>query len=201
MDGLMTSAVVETTPNPFVLVEPLKLDLGCGKSKRAGYTGVDSIKFDGVDIVADLKKRWPFNDDSVDEVHSSHMIEHLDRLERVHFWNELWRVLKVGAKASIIGPDWSNGRAYGDPTHKWPPLAGFCIWYLSKAWREHNSPHCDSRWVDWGYSCDFEAVSGTSWDVNHPEFLGRSDEARNYALRNFKDSAIDLVINVTKRAP
>lgn len=195
------SELLQSVAPPLALVEPLKLDLGCGKSKRAGFTGVDALRFDGVDITADLKKRWPFNDESVDEAHSSHFIEHLDGMERIHFWNELYRVLKVGAKAQIIGPDWSNSRAYGDPTHKWPPFSDFSALYLMKGWREQQAPHCDSRWVDWGYSCDFEFTTGTSWDGNHPEFLGRSDEARGYALRNFKNTAVDLLINVTKRAP
>lgn len=195
------SELLQSVAPAIALVEPLKLDLGCGKSKRAGFTGVDALRLEGVDITADLRKRWPFNDESVDEAHSSHFIEHLDGMERIHFWNELYRVLKVGAKAQIIGPDWANSRAYGDPTHKWPPFSDFCCYYLDKKWRETQAPHCDSRYVEWGYSCDFEFVSASSWDGNHPEFLGRSDDARAYAVRNFKNSVIDLIINVTKRAP
>ena len=34
--------------------KPLKLDLGCGLSKKEGFLGVDRRKFDGVDIVHDL---------------------------------------------------------------------------------------------------------------------------------------------------
>ena len=34
----------------------LKLDLGCGTRKRPGFRGVDSRKFEGVDVVADLRE-------------------------------------------------------------------------------------------------------------------------------------------------
>ncbi len=61
---------------PEVVIAPLKLDLGCGPNPREGFHGVDSIKFDKVGTVADLTKPWPFENDSVDEVHCSHFVEH-----------------------------------------------------------------------------------------------------------------------------
>lgn len=99
------------------MAEGVKLDLGCGKNKKAGFIGVDNISFDGVDVVHDLRTQWPWEKESVEEVHCSHFLEHLTNAERVHFWNELYRVMKPGAKAQIIVPHWSSGRAYGDPTH------------------------------------------------------------------------------------
>ena len=81
--------------------EPLKLDLGCGPRKREGFTGVDAIKFDGVDLVQDLRKPWQWEDGSVEEVHCSHFLEHLTGFERVHFFNELYRVLHKEDKARM----------------------------------------------------------------------------------------------------
>jgi predicted SAM-dependent methyltransferase len=92
----------------------LKLDLGCGKNKKPGFLGVDCRKFEGVDVVADLSKgTWPWKDGSVDEVHCSHFIEHLTAAERIHFVNELHRVLKPGAPAHVIVPHWNSHRAFG----------------------------------------------------------------------------------------
>ena len=61
----------------------LKLDLGCGKNKQAGFHGVDSIKFEGVDTICDLTKPWPWADSSVSDVYCSHFIEHLNGEERI----------------------------------------------------------------------------------------------------------------------
>jgi len=169
--------------------EPLLLDLGCGKNKKAGYVGVDSIKFDGVDKVADLRKTWPWKDNSVDDVHCSHFLEHLTGAERVHFFNELHRVLKKDAKATIIVPAWNNERAYGDPTHQWPPVVGFAFYYLDKGWREVNAPHC-------GYTCDFGFIGGNS--LANPWSM-KTQEAQIFAQTHYTNVAMDMHVTLNKR--
>ena len=76
--------------------QPLKLDLGCGKNKMAGFVGIDALQFEGVDHVVDLRQPWPVDDNSVDEVHCSHFLEHLTGAERIQFFTELNRVMKTG---------------------------------------------------------------------------------------------------------
>jgi hypothetical protein len=171
-------------------VPPLRLDLGCGPNKKEGFTGVDIRQFDGkVDIVMNVGKgKWPWKDGTVDEVHCSHMVEHLDWPERVHFFNELYRVLKVGAKAVVITPHWASNRFYGDPTHK-SPISEFAYFYLSKDWRAVNAPHV-------GYTCNFEATWGFSI---HPGLQGRSQEYVNDALSWYKEAAQDLMATLTKK--
>lgn len=96
----------------------MKIDLGCGPNKREGFVGLDQFKFPGVDKVVNLgKARLPFKDKTVDEVHASHFVEHLDAVERCHLFNELYRVMKPGATMAMIVPHWGSSRAYGDPTH------------------------------------------------------------------------------------
>lgn len=169
--------------------EDLKLDLGCGKNKRAGFIGVDMNGFDGVDVVCDLRDKWKWEDDSISEVVSSHFIEHLTSEERIHFVNELYRVLKPSAKATIITPSWSSNRAYGDLTHQWPPVSEFWYYYLSKAWRTTNAPHND------GYTCDFEATWGYS---THPDLQVRNQEYQMHALTFWKEAAQDIIATLTK---
>jgi SAM-dependent methyltransferase len=176
---------------PTAPVPPLRLDLGCGKNKREGFVGVDVTAFPGVDVVADLAtKRWPWADDSVDEVHCSHMVEHLDSGERVFFINELHRVLKKGAKATLITPHWASMRAYGDLTHKWPPVSEFWFYYLSAEWRKTNAPHND------GYTCDFEASWGYAL---HPTLGTRALEHQQFAMQNYKEACQDTIATLTKR--
>lgn len=170
--------------------EKLKLDLGCGKNKKEGFIGVDSRDFEGVDQVIDLTKSWPWGDDSVEEVNCSHFIEHLKADDRIHFVNELYRVLIPGGKAHITVPHWASTRAYGDLTHQWPPVSEFWFYYLSKEWRANNAPHND------GYTCDFEA----GWGYGLRQDLHvRNQEYQMYALSNFKEAATDLIATLTKR--
>ena len=170
----------------------LKLDLGCGKNKCApDFVGVDSRPFEGVDTVADLTQPWPWDDNSVDQVHCSHFLEHLEPSERVHFANELWRVLKPGCSALIIAPHWASCRAYGDLTHKWPPVSEFWPPYLNAEWRSINAPHNDE------YRCDF--INGVGFGLRQ-DIIQRNQEYQQFAMSNFKEVAQDIHINLTKPA-
>ena len=180
------------TQEPKAPPAPLRLDLGCGKTKKEGFTGVDAINFPGVDVVADLRKRWPWKDGSVEEVHCSHFVEHLTGPERVHFANELYRVLKTGGKAALITPHWASARAYGDLTHQWPPVSEWWFFYLSSEWRKVNAPHND------GYACDFEATWGY---VTHPSLAVKSMEFQQFAIANYKEAAQDMIATLVKREP
>ncbi len=199
-----------------IAVQPLKLDLGCGTRKQAGFIGVDIRAFDGVDQVVDLMARrkvakqtphasdagivvqsiveelapWPWASDSVEEVFCSHLVEHFDVAERIHFVNELYRVLVPGGKATIQVPHWNSGRAFGDLTHKWPPVAEFWFYYLSKEWRAEHAPHND------GYTCDFQVTWGY---VLRSELEVRSTDYQMFALQNYKEAAQDIVATFTKK--
>src|SRR3972149_5501723 len=104
----------------------VKIDLGCGGKKQEGFIGLDRLKFE-----------------SVDEAYSSHFLEHLTAMERIHCLNELYRIMKPGAKLTLIVPHFASCRAYGDPTHQWPPMGEMFFYYLSKKWRDENAPHTD----------------------------------------------------------
>jgi len=143
----------------------LRIDFGCGNNKKTGadqeWTGVDSIKFDAVDVVMNVcrpiygnkvvgdsddgteevarvivgHKPWPWADNSVTEAYAAHFVEHLDQYQRCHFFNELWRVLVPGGTCQIVTPHWASTRAYGDPTHKWTPVSEMGWYYLKAEWR------------------------------------------------------------------
>ena len=172
-------------------VELLKLDLGCGKSKREGFIGVDTLDFEGVDQVVDLREPWPWKSGSVAEVHCSHFIEHLTALERMHFVNELHRVLTVGGKALVITPYWASNRAYGDLTHQWPPVSEMWFYYLDKGWRAANAPHNESF-----YTCDFSITWGYGM---RPDLQSRNTEYQQYAFQNYKDAILDMIATFVKR--
>lgn len=167
-----------------------KLDLGCGKNKVSpDFLGVDIMNLPGVDYVYDLTKPWPWKDSSIDEVHCSHFIEHLTPTERIHFVNELYRVLKPGAKAAIIAPHWSSCRAYGDLTHVWPPISEFWFYYLDSKWREVNAPH------NTFYKCNFSIGWGYGMDK---EIEIRNQDFQQMAIRHWKDAITDIVATFTK---
>jgi hypothetical protein len=178
------------------MVKEIRLDIGCGKNKKEGFIGVDQYAMAGVDKVMDVRKRWPWKNDSVSEVHCSHFIEHLTANERIQFLNEMHRVMKKGAKCTLIAPHWASNRAYGDPTHQWPPISEMFFYYLSKEWRKTQAPHTDKEFNKNGYTCDFEATWGYSMNQ---ALTTRNQEYQQHALQFFKEAAQDTVCTLTKR--
>lgn len=169
----------------------MKLDLGCGGKKcDESFVGVDALALPGVDVVMDIRVApWPWADNSVEYAFSSHFVEHLTGEERIGFFNELWRVMKPGAQAEIVTPDWSHASAYGDPTHKWPPMSSWYVVYLDRKWREANICHIP-------YTCDFTGTYGYTPDLrfaNQPQELVRQVVGHNI------NAAQNLHVKLTKR--
>lgn len=170
----------------------MKLDLGCGTRKADGFIGVDIRAFEGVDVICNLAAdAWPWKDETVEEARCSHFIEHLEPVERIHFVNELHRVMKRGATALIVAPHWASMRAYGDLTHKWPPVCEMWFSYLRRAWRDTEAPHANEA-----YTCDFDFTLG----YNLHDAMGvRCNEYREFAVQWYKEAAQDIHATLTKR--
>lgn len=137
-----------------------------------------------------LHSYFQLPDNSVDEIHTSHFVEHLTRDEWIPFFNEAYRVLKVSSLMRVIVPHFSHSCAWGDPTHK-----SFCsewmAYYLNKGWRDVNGPHT-------GYTCDFDYTVAGTWD----EWLSvRNMEVKTFAMTRYVNSYRDLILNLTKRPP
>lgn len=90
---------------------PVKLDLGCGNTPKDGYTGMDFADF-GQPILWDATEGLPFPDDSVEEVWSSHFVEHIDERGIQIVFLELLRVCKKGTILTIHCPQAENPEAY-----------------------------------------------------------------------------------------
>jgi len=95
----------------------MKLNLGSGRDIKEGWTNVDFIKAEGIDVVWNLDKfPYPFKDNSVDEILLNHILEHLWYPEKVI--EELWRITKYKGKITIRVPHFSCWAVWGDIIHK-----------------------------------------------------------------------------------
>lgn len=108
--------------------QSLKIDIGGGKRPREGFINLDLVHGEGV-YKRRLQDGIPVSDNSVDELFSSHTLEHIHTLDRISCMNECFRVLKPGGTFEIIVPiigytDSNNighyinsCSAWADPTH------------------------------------------------------------------------------------
>ena len=113
----------------------MRLNLGCCDTVIPGFIGVDIVP--PADQIVDLSGPWQWPDSSVEEVRAHDVIEHISDIPRmiavtgkpvwrhpigrIHFMNELHRVLVPCGKATIETPNAARGVGYfQDPTHVSP---------------------------------------------------------------------------------
>ena len=94
------------------------LDIGCGANKKSTqHIGIDKLQIENVDLVGEVMEVLNcIKDNKVDEIFTSHFLEHIDDLEK--YLQEFSRVLKPGGALIIKVPHFSNPYYYSDPTHK-----------------------------------------------------------------------------------
>lgn len=171
----------------------LKLDLGCGQNKREGFHGVDIAQTDGVDTVCDLfQDRWPFDDDTVDEAFSSHVVEHAypvggPRDGLIHFMNELHRVCRHDATVEIVHPYGLSKRAFQDPTH--------CRYLNEHTWPYFSLEARRQMKVDhYPITADFELTGlANGW---FPGYELRNDAVRTEHAQHYWDVVTDLAVTL-----
>ena len=110
--------------------EVLRLELGCGPRKvDPTAIGVDILDCQGVDLVGEIFEVLDaLPAASCDAIYSAHFFEHVADLPRL--LAAVARVLKPGARLTVVVPHFSNPFYYSDPTHKTPfglyTMAYFC---------------------------------------------------------------------------
>ena len=82
----------------------IRLDIGSGPLPRAGFTGVD-FYVDAPGIIKAPMNKLPYDGETIDEIYSSHALEHIGKYEVVPTLTEWYRVLKFSAPLTIEVPD------------------------------------------------------------------------------------------------
>jgi hypothetical protein len=117
----------------------MRLNLGANDRRVEGFISVDIAP--PADQIVDLEGPWPWRDSSIEDVVAFDVAEHIgdnhnrmfamdqatmemrqiSPLGRIHFMNELHRVLQPGGRATIEVPNAAKGVGFVcDPTHKTP---------------------------------------------------------------------------------
>ena len=109
-------------------MQSVKINHGCGSVRPSGWVNTDSslnanlqkipvvgktisrllhkVQYDDSNVVyMNLNKRWKYDDNSVDVVYASHLLEHLTLKSADLFLKESYRCLKPGGGIRIVVPD------------------------------------------------------------------------------------------------
>lgn len=83
----------------------MKLNLGCGAKKMQGYVNIDISSSVTPDRVFDLSQPLDYEDDSIDEIVSFQMFEHLPVDKVPDVLASWYRILKPGGRLIMELPD------------------------------------------------------------------------------------------------
>jgi SAM-dependent methyltransferase len=165
-----------------------KLNLGCGDKILPGYINVDVVESRRgfkPDVVCDLHDLEPFDDESVDEILSVHVIEHFWRWEVLSVLVEWIRVLKRGGKMIIECPNLLS--AASELLHNPASAAGagpegqrtMWVFYGDPAWRDPYMVH------RWGYTPESLAALMREAGLEHVK-----QEPAQFKLREPRDMRV-----------
>lgn len=114
--------------NQIIKVQTQKLNLGCGNQVLPDWINVDyalgaklyklplfpwlnsQLKLFNLEwhpdiFLWDLRQKFPWENNSIDVVYSSHTLEHFNKQQGLHFLKECYRILQPGGIMRIIVPD------------------------------------------------------------------------------------------------
>jgi len=90
------------------MIESKKLNLGAGRNILEGWCNIDIVAGDGIDIVCDVSKGLPFNDNTIERIYSSDVLEHIMYAKVQKTLKEWYRVLKPKGTITIKVPSLST---------------------------------------------------------------------------------------------
>ena len=99
----------------------MRFNIGCGRNIMDGWVNVDKYFHSGLDYATNLdadRVKLDYPDNCADEFLLSHVIEHINK--PLPLMQELHRLAKPGALATIRTPYGASDDAWEDPTHVRP---------------------------------------------------------------------------------
>jgi predicted SAM-dependent methyltransferase len=81
------------------------LNVGCGKKFHNNWLNVDIAPTEPEVTPMDLTRKWKIEDNSMDCVYHSHVLEHVPKEAVKGFVSECYRVLKPGGVIRVVAPD------------------------------------------------------------------------------------------------
>lgn len=146
--------------------------LGCGaiwerrlECDRDGWNDLVTVDIDkskNPTLVWDLNKiPLPFDDNSADEIHAYHVLEHIGTQGDWRFFfdqfTDFWRILKPGGYFCGITPMWNNMWAWSDPGHTRVISKGSLVFLSQKQYKMQIGLTTMTDYREY-YKADFDTV-------------------------------------------
>tara|TARA_B100001964_G_C14116083_1_gene546161 strand:+ start:303 stop:863 length:561 start_codon:yes stop_codon:yes gene_type:complete len=176
----------------------LNLNLGSGSKRVKNYINVDKYEIFKPDIIHNLEKfPYPFDDNSVDNIILSHILEHLGQNPNTFnlIIKELYRICKNSSLLDITVPHPRNDDFLADPTHvRSITVQGLRLYdkELNQKWQKQNAANTPLALI---YNVNFK-VKKVRYDLEKKYFDMMNDKKISKPELN---KMIDKYNNVVKQ--
>lgn len=113
----------------------IKINVGCGGNIKEGYINIDTHNKNGANLLHKLPEELPFENESIDEIYASHILEDFNKEDYFKIMEDFHRILKKGGILHIKVPIWNNELSYANPHHQ----GIFCKYSFEYLYRKFNN--------------------------------------------------------------
>ncbi len=176
-----------------------KLHLGCGERYLEGYLHIDINEFEHIDYKTKVDNLDMFDENSIEEIYASHLLEYFDIYESIEVLNEWKRVLIKGGKLRLAVPNFTNLIEVYKKTGSIADIIGPIIgrWELSNNDLIYHKQIFDEKSLE-GLLIKSGFKNIKQWDwreftKEHPNF---DDHSQAYFPHMDKENGIHVSLNV-----
>ena len=182
----------------------MKIELGCGHTKKDGYIGIDLVP--EADVQQDM---WEYlkslQDNCVDAIRAFHSLEHLTRDEFLKVMYEILRVCKNGSFIEIGVPYNTQSVNIANPYHKTYFNEHTFRFFCRESDDRYNVIKKSNLIRDYSFGLWNSANEGILPGyirirkiefVYLPEFMNKSEEEKDYARLHFNNVVLEMNIEL-----
>jgi predicted SAM-dependent methyltransferase len=145
------------------------------------------------DIELDITKPLPYSDNTVDNIFSEHVVEHITQTEALRFFEECYRILKPGGVIRTTIPDLSRIIKYADKEYLKTRVAHYTKKFTpAEVFRLTVDNNYHKAVYNEQLLCDFLTIAGFK------VFPCASSHVSHFGIAiNFRDNHLDLIESCT----
>ncbi|HLX53436.1 MAG TPA: class I SAM-dependent methyltransferase [Aquella sp.] len=169
-----------------------KVKLNVGTKDSTNVEGYFNLSTEEVEYYP-----WDFDCESVDEILCANYLHYVHSYDRFIFFDEIYRVLKLGGTATIITPYWSNEISYVDPMIQWPPITPNSYNMYNATWRKIN----DFTGKDYQMQSNFAITKLEGTFNDDSKTKNRTEDVIKMRTEHYLNSVDNLVVILEKLPP
>lgn len=172
----------------------MKLHLGCGEKILENFINIDSRPLDGVNIVSDISELKNIQNNSVELIYCSHVLEHFGRHTYKNTLKNWYDKLIVGGKLRIAVPDFESIVNHYNKNKDLGQLIGML--YGGQTYTENFHYYCwDFKTLsDDLFNVGFREVNRYDW--RETEHSNIDDYSQSYLPHMDKENGMLMSLNV-----